>query len=192
MPLNRIYRKLGLKTKTDRKLLNLIRKVFPNPCSLLEAGSNTGHLSYILSGLNYEVTLLDRLSEPIEKARKKFQLNYVKANFICDDISNVNGNWDGVWNTGVVQCYPSLERVRIVEKLCKLGNAILIIYPDIDNLNIANTFGVEIPPGINGCPEFYVDDIASIVANNFSEVHQGFLSKDQLGTDRGMHYVWGR
>lgn len=182
---------LWFQPKVERTILKLLFRFFPDPCGLLEAGSNSGHLSIVLAKLGYKMTLVDRLAKPIALAREEFIRGKINAQFIVDDIRNLNGQWDGVWNTGVVQCYPPEDRLNLVNKLMELAPCVLFIYPDISHPNFPNEFDPNFPPGIAGCFEYSIPELPIIVAQRFKTVRYGTLTKDMLGLPYPMLYVSG-
>lgn len=177
--------------RSERALLDLVFQVFPRPCRLLEAGSNTGHLSLVLAQHGYQVTLLDRLQEPIQQARKSFARKGVQAHFVVGDILDMEGVWDGVWNSGLIQCYEPSARSALINKLCQFAPRVLLIYPDVAHPLFPKHFDPTMPPGIAGCVEYPAPEIPDLLAVHCSEVHHGILSPQRLGLEYPFEYVWG-
>jgi len=175
----------------DKTLLELLKRFFPKPCRLLEAGSNTGHLSLALAKYGYSITLLDCLEEPINAARRIFAGRGHEAEFIVDNILNVEGAWDGVWNTGVLQCYRGCDRQTLVEKLCSLAPACLFVYPDVSHPSFQHTGSCNVTPGLAGCREYFTDDIPDLVANYCQEIRNGQLDARLTGVGFPFEYTYG-
>lgn len=178
-------------SRVDKLLLRLLVEVFPKG-TVLEAGSNSGHLSYRLSQLGYAVTLVDILEEPINQARLRFNRANLPGNFIVSDIKDIVGAWDGVWNSGVVQCYPSGQRAELVGATCSLAPRALFIYPDVSHPNFPKQYDPVISPGVAGCVEYDDVDLVPIMAKFYKEIHMGEFSADSLGLPYPMKYVWGK
>lgn len=178
-------------SKTDKVLLKLLADKFSNVSSLLEAGSNTGHLSMKLAKKGYKITLVDRLEISIIEAKRKFLLEGVEAEFIIEDIRNLNGEWDAVWNSGVVQCYPLEIRNELIDKLCHLGKNILLIFPLVEHSGFPKDFNKDISPGIKGCCEYSVTNIETIISQSFHEIHDGILEAKALGLNYPFRYIFG-
>ena len=190
----RNYCKLLLRfpNKTDRSLLKLLLRVFDNHSEIIEAGSNSGHLSFYLALIGFKVTLLDILSEPLKIAKSRFDKKGMEARFICSDLRYIDEKWDGVWNTGVVQYYSPNERISLIESICKMGNTVLLVYPKVSHHNFPKSYDNQLPPGIQNCIQYDVTNITTIFANSFNEVHFGQIDVSQLNTDYPFEYIWAK
>lgn len=135
--------------------------------------------------------MLDRLPEPIDIARQRFSTKGLDADFLVDDIANIEGNWDGIWNTGVLQCYQQAEQSALIEKLCGLALCILVVYPDITHPGFPQAFDPDAPPGISGCVQYPTDQVPEHVARHCSEVHHGIIPPEASGLGYPFEYVWG-
>jgi SAM-dependent methyltransferase len=176
--------------RTDKNIFALIKRFAKNKTSLLEAGSNTGHFSKKLAKRGFNVTLLDRIEEPILIAKKEFLLKNIKGEFVVSDILDFTGLYDLVWNTGVIQCYPKDIRKKLVLKLCELGNSILFIFPNVDENGFNKQFDVTKPPGIGNCIQYNPDDIIELVSTNFFVLRVGQISSINLGLPYSMTYIY--
>jgi len=177
--------------RTDRVLLALLLRCFPRPCRLIEAGSNTGHLSLVLAQRGYQITLLDCLQKPIDIAAENFARKHVAADFRVDNILSVIGEWDGVWNSGVLQCYGPSDRSALVDKLCELAPRVLFIYPDVTHPRFPKDFRFEVPGGIDGCIQYPAQDVVSLVAKHCTMVRHGTIAPRIIGLNYPIEYVWG-
>ena len=184
--------KFKVKKNPDKSIYKILKRFSNNKKYLLEAGSNTGHFSLKLAKEGFEVTLLDRLEEPILIAKKLFQNEKINAKFVVKDILDYDGSFDLVWNTGVIQCYPDNKRNNIVSKLIDLGKSILFIYPNINDEGFDNNFNLTNPPGIGNCEQFVPHDVIDLVSNAFFEVRVGIISKKELGLPYSMTYIFGQ
>jgi hypothetical protein len=175
----------------DRQLIRLLLRVFPKRCRLLEAGSHSGHLSLLLARCGYQVTLLDRLAEPLEIAKRRFVAHGVRAEFIHGDIRTLTGEWDGVWNTGVVQTYDTAQREALIQKLSQLAPRVLLVFPDVSDELFPKQFDPNTPPGIAGCLEYPASDVSDLLVRCCRTVRRGRIAPEDLELAYPFEYVIG-
>ena len=92
--------------------------------SLLELGSGSGHLSGLLSGHGYNVTLLDFSKKAIEKSEQFFRRHHFSGNFVLGDLTRLSsaiGNYDVMWNSGVMEHFNDSSLERVLESIRNTG-----------------------------------------------------------------------
>ena len=103
----------------------------------------------------------------------------------------LQGQWDGVWNSGVMQCYEPSMRALMVEKLCSLGPKSLFIFPDLTNVPLAEATVSSTEPGILGCKQYNVPDLPCLISMHCSTVVEGIIERDITGVSFPFRYVYG-
>ena len=175
----------------DESLLSLLLEKFPKDARVLEAGSNTGHLSLKLGKKGYRISLVDILPEPIYYAKKDFTAEGVSGVFIIGDLFDVVGSWDGVWNSGVLQAYPLSKRDQIVGHIATLAPRYLAIFPDTGHPRFPKDFSDQVRPGIAGCREYSTDGTEKTFARFFKKVSSGVISEKTLGLPYPFQWFYG-
>jgi len=145
-----------------------------------------------MARIGYSMTILDILDTPLRKAERKFLDSRLPVEAIHSDIMLVDGHWQGLWNSGVVQCYPPEKREILIKKMCSIAHTILLIYPTVEDRHFPRQNKDDTPPGIVGCKEYPVNDIPSIMSEYCHELYHGSIPPKQLGLAYPFEYVIGK
>lgn len=103
------------------KIQNYIRTYIGDFSRLktIEVGSGLGIYSFIFSRLGAEVTLLDYSEQALNCAKKCFQNNGLKAEFLLQDAlkldSIMHGQYDVAMSFGTVEHFRYPERLKMIE-----------------------------------------------------------------------------
>lgn len=180
-----------LSNRRDRTLLRLLQRAFPKPCRLLEAGSATGHLSINMARMGYSVTLVDYRRDAIDQAKEAFEKRGLEASFIHADIREVRGEWDGIWGTGILQCYPEEAQAELIRYEAALAPTALHVYPDMHD-PAKPWSDNDVLAGVEGCKEYDVDMIPWFAWEKYAHVEKGLIVAKQLNMPYGFLYVIAR
>lgn len=97
--------------------------------TILELGSGSGHISAQLAQKKYQVNLLDFSQNALEKSKFLFNKYKLKANFIEEDIFNLdklNQKFDVIWNSGVMEHFDDKNLKIVFKKIYKKTNKLFI------------------------------------------------------------------
>lgn len=95
--------------------------------SLLELGSGSGHLSFLMAQHGHDVTLFDLSDVALEKSKELFGSGGVNGHFFKGDFrqegwqSSLKPEYDIVWNSGVLEHYGTVELVNSLREIKKIG-----------------------------------------------------------------------
>ncbi|NQY99295.1 MAG: methyltransferase domain-containing protein [Bdellovibrionales bacterium] len=109
----------------NRLVLTVLEKQLGSPKgkSILDAGCGTGLNSLPLAARGAEVTLLDIAPEALNIAETYYQELELKANYVSGSIFEMpfeDGEFDLVWNTGVIEHFEPRERKQAVSEMLRV------------------------------------------------------------------------
>jgi SAM-dependent methyltransferase len=120
-------------------MLAFLRKVAPRPCTVLEAGCGSGHVTARLAALDYPVTLLDRSAEALRVATECLAAVGETGRTLQADFAEAYGDrpvehasFDLVWSGGVLEHFPEAGQVawlRACGRACRPGGVVVQFIP---------------------------------------------------------------
>jgi len=159
---------------------------------ILEIGSGTGHISYMLSKKGFMVTMNEIRSECLIESLKKFREHGVYATGIFGDCMSIEQHFDFIWSSGIVQCLWGDKRKKFIEHLSKIGDRVLFFYPDTEGGTkevYKNSLQI---PGVDDAKEYPVSDIPKTVKKYFKKVKCGKLLEKDIGLPYKYIWVYGK
>lgn len=101
---------------------------------ILELGSGSGHLSFMLNEMGYETDLLDFSSKSLAKSQKLFNSKKLNSNFINQDLTkklNIDTKYSVAWNSGVMEHFDEKYLRKIFNNIYKINaDYFLFIVPN--------------------------------------------------------------
>jgi hypothetical protein len=181
-------------SKVDKEIFDLLLRVFPShSVKLIEVGGlMRGRLLSDLKRCGYSVTLCNILDEQIENTKIGIELKKLKADFVIGDLTHIEGRWNGLWNSGVIQCYPSKARDKLIQKIATLASTVLLIYPDVGHPDFPSRLSIQASLEPQDCAENGGMDLSVTLNKFFKEVHSGFLLNKNSALPYSIHYVWAK
>jgi len=105
--------------------------------AILDAGCGTGDNALFLAGRGHEVTGIDYLREPIERAKRKAAERGIQATFRVQDateLGTLGGQFDSVVDCGLFHVFSDDDRQRYVAGLASVvkpgGRVFLFCFSD--------------------------------------------------------------
>lgn len=171
-----------------------IIKYFSSPNDrILEAGSSTGHLSLELGKMGYNfISLIDVLPGPIDKAKKIFSDNGVEPIFHVGDFLDHRGEYDFVWNTGLIcSGFEDSMKERFIKKSSEISPKLLVIcgdniraYSEIEKSRERENRGdtprggdPNMPVGVGSAVTYPGLNVPTIFSKYYDRVFTGMLSQ---------------
>ena len=156
---------------------------------ILEFGSSTGHMSFILAKDGYNIGLLDIRKDPICEAVETFSYYNIKANFYNEDFLLHNSEYEFIFNSGLLQCLTDSDREKFIKHSSKISKKLLLFYPLRDKIipqkDLSKINGVE------GCKEYPTNSICKIVSHYFNNIERGIIS-NIYDSDCDFEWIYGR
>ncbi len=178
-------------TRTSEAIYQLILSKVGNNEEILEVGSGTGHISYLLAKRGHAITLNDIRKECVEESKKIFNKNNLECKTIPGSFYKINGVYQFVWNSGLIQCVTGKERERMIKKFSKIGERVLLIYPDINSpLKVKGSNSHKIP-GVDDAIEYPIDDVPELFSKFFAKTSLGELSAEEIDLPYKMYWLYG-
>lgn len=142
-PVNQIQLAFRNHWKLFQKIINFYQ-VENNNYRSLEVGCGRGSLSAYFSEAGWNTSLLDISKEVISKAKKAFDNNQLKGNFIVGDCLNLDfdNQFDLIFSIGLLEHFEDTYSVlkNQFDSLRPGGLFIGYVVPDYDNKNIQNNY----------------------------------------------------
>lgn len=154
---------------------SVIMKFIKKEYSILEFGSSTGHMSFILAQNGYKISLLDIREKPIKEAMEYFKKRNVNASFYVEDVKNHNNHYDFLFNSGLIQCLPDSEKEELISHIYNIADRILLFYPVRDVSIYLNNNEIA---GVSGCNEYRTNNIHPIVYSFYKNIEEGEIPKN--------------
>lgn len=178
-------------TKTSEAIFKLILSQLHQGDRILEIGSGTGHISYLIAKKGFQVTLNDIRSECVEESKLIFRKHNIPCKTFSGSLYDVNHKYSYIWNSGLIQCVTGKERTRMIKKLSSIGERVLLIYPDVnDPLKVKGQNSKRIP-GVDDAMEYSIDDVPELFSKHFSKTTLGELSAREIGLPYKMYWLYG-
>ena len=117
------YAQMPYDNGPDQHLVGLVESGRIPPCRAIDLGCGTGRNALFLAQNGFQVTGVDFASSAIAKARQKADAAGLKAEFIMDDltnIQNVTGTFDFLVDAGVLDVLRPKSRDLYVENVLTL------------------------------------------------------------------------
>lgn len=174
-------------TKNSYAIKQLLNQFIIRGDKILEAGSSTGHISYMLAKEGYDVSLLDIRSDVIDIAKQNFK--NLKAKFYVDDLLSHYGEYDLLWNSGLIQCLDEQQQRIYIEHMAKNAKKVLLIYPDTESHLKVRGGNAEKIPGVDDAIEYGVKKVPLIFGESFSEIYFGSL-RAKIDINEAFDMLW--
>lgn len=187
---NRIINPI-LWTRTSEAIYKLILSIIGIKEEILEVGSGTGHISYLLAKRGHAITLNDIRNECVEESKKIFESNNLHCKTIPGSFYKIVDVYQFVWNSGLIQCVNGKERERMIKKFSKIGKRVLLIYPDIDSPLKLKGSNKDKIPGVDDAMEYPIDDVPELFSKFFTKTSLGELSAKEIGLPYKMYWLYG-
>jgi SAM-dependent methyltransferase len=107
----------------DQHLVELVKSGSVKPCRTIDLGCGTGRNTLFLAQYGFQVTGVDFASSAIEKARQKAKVTGLDAEFLVDDLTNlqhVTGTFDFLVDNGVLDVLNPKVRNLYVQNVLPL------------------------------------------------------------------------
>ncbi len=179
-------RRYGKWSKADRTICSVIKKNIKKSDHVLEMGSSTGHISFMLVQNGYRIDCLDIRDEPIRAAENYFKSANLDSRFFVEDILAHKTRYDAIWNSGLLSCYPPPDQEKVIRHLSRITKKLLLFCPDTDHSKAPNT-GDGIP-GVGDAREYSVANIPIFLYENFFLIKEGVMTKKN--TALPFNYIW--
>ena len=117
------YSKMPYDTGPDEKLVGLVESGRIQPCRAIDLGCGTGRNALFLAQNGFEVTGLDFAASAIAKAKQKADAAGLKAEFVVDDLTNlqnITGPFDFLVDAGVLDVLHPKSRDLYVRNVLTL------------------------------------------------------------------------
>jgi hypothetical protein len=155
---------------------------------ILEFGSSTGHMSFILAKDGYNISLLDIRKDPICEAIETFSHYNIKALFYNEDFLSHNNEYEFIFNSGLLQCFIDSDREKFIKHSSRISKKLLLFYPLRDKIipqkDLSKINGVE------GCEEYPTSSIYKIVSHHFNNMERGIIS-NVYNSDCAFEWIFG-
>ncbi len=178
-------------TKVSDEFFKVIFGFIQKNMKILEMGSSTGHISFKLAQKGFDVTLLDIRRDVISTAREIFKNHEVAAEFIKEDIFKHRAKYDIIWNSGLVQCFDTPGKMRLISHAAGLSKRLLLFYPDTDSAGKKLGQNREQTPGVGDAKEYSVKEAPVIFADYFDRIHHGRIPGRKTDMPFDMLWVFG-
>jgi len=178
-------------TQTSESIFKVINQYGRKSMSLLEIGSGTGHLSYMLAKRGFSVSLNDIRPEVLNASKNIFKENNLRANYIKGDFTKILDTFDFAWNTGLIQCIPPKERNEFISRIRKIAPEVLLFYPDTQSPYKDIGKNTQITPGVDDAKEYEIQDIPERFYSHFSHIEHGTLLAEEIKLPYNMYWIYG-
>ncbi len=178
-------------TRTSEALYQTICHHIDKQARLLEVGSGTGHISYMLAKRGNHMTLNDIRNECLVVSRQVFTKHQLPCQVIPGSLFDIKKEFDFVWNSGLIQCVEGKTRKTMIAKLAQLAPRVLLFYPDTESSSKINGANPSKIPGVDDATEYPIGDIPELMNKYFTKVSLGELSAKIIGLPYKMYFVYG-
>jgi hypothetical protein len=152
---------------------------------ILEFGSSTGHMCFILAKNGYNVSLLDIRKDVIIEAIETFSYFNINSLFYNEDFLVHNKKYEFAFNSGLLQCFLDIDREKFIGHVSEISKKILLFYPFRNEIILPKKHSSI--NGVDGCAEYPTHSIYKIVSSYFDEVEKG---KIENIADYDGHFEW--
>ena len=117
------YSKMPFDIGHDQHLVGLVERGRIPPCRAIDLGCGTGRNALFLAQNGFEVTGVDFAASAIAKAKQKADAAGLKAEFVVDDLTNlqnVTGPFDFLVDAGVLDVLHPISRDLYVQNVLTL------------------------------------------------------------------------
>lgn len=178
-------------SKTSEAFWRVLSAYVQPQDTILEVGSGTGHVSYMLARRGNSVTLNDIRSDVVIESAKIFITNNVKVGVLPGDYRDIAKKYDLVWNSGLIQCLYGRDRQRFVNKLIEIGRKVLLFYPDTGDPAKVLGSNKNIIPGVDDAKEYPIGDVPELLSRYFDKVSMGILTAQEIDLPFKMYWILG-
>lgn len=178
-------------TKTSEAFFETITLLARPGDTILEIGSGTAHISYMLAKKGFSITLNEIRKDILDYSIRQFTQHHVDIKQIPGDFFKIKKTFDFSWNSGLIQCLPDPKKKEFVRKLSEVSPKVLLFYPDINNKNKVKGQNTKNIPGVDDAKEYNINTVPIIMQKYFSSIRVGTLRAKRVGLPYAMLWIYG-
>lgn len=178
-------------TRTSEAFYQTITQLTDKQTEILEVGSGTGHISYLLARRGNPITLNDIRAECLVESLHHFQTHGLACETIPGSLYKIKKNFPFLWNSGLIQCLEGKEREKLVKQLATISPRVCLFYPDTDSDTKIKGNNAKKLPGVDDAVEYSVGDIPELMNIYFARVTLGELPAKRIGLPYKMYWIYG-
>jgi hypothetical protein len=178
-------------TRTSEALYQVLIKLTSKSTKILEVGSGTGHISYLLAKRGNNIALNDIRNECVEESMQYFKSHGLACAAIPGSLYSIKDTYPFLWNSGLVQCLHGKERKRLIKHLSVISPRVCLFYPDTDSIAKVKGKNSKKLPGVDDALEYSVSDVPTLMHDYFNKVTLGELSAKHIDLPYKMYWIYG-
>ncbi len=178
-------------TRASEAIYQVICKQLDRHTTIIEVGSGTGHISYLLAKAGHQVTLNDIRDESLKASLEIYKQCGITCQAIYGDLFKIGKKFEFLWNSGLIQCVTGPTRIKMIAKFAQIASKVLLFYPDTDSQEKIRGSNRRKIPGVDDAVEYSVKDVSELLNKYFEKVSLGELSASSLHLPYKMYWILG-
>jgi hypothetical protein len=178
-------------TRASEALYRVLTTLTDKRTAILEVGSGTGHISYLLARRGNPMSLNDIRTECLTESARHFKAHGLTFKTITGSLYGIKKQYPFIWNSGLIQCLRGRERERFVTHLAQIGSRVCLFYPDTDSIAKVKGKNAKKLPGVDDAVEYSVIDVPALMNKHFAKVTLGELSAQEIDLPYRMYWICG-
>lgn len=185
--INKLLNPILWRPASEQLYQTILRFVEKND-TILEIGSGTGHISFMLAKKGFPVTMNEIRNDSLIQSLERFKEHHVPVEYVEGDCMKIKKHFDFIWNSGIVHCLWGAKREAFIKKVSQIGDTVLLFYPDTEGGTKEVYQNTKNIPGVDDAKEYPISDIPKKMKKYFKHVSYGYLSEKACGLP--FKFVW--
>lgn len=174
--------------EASEKIWEVLQKKFYVNERILEIGCSSGHFLAKMYAEGYKNLVgIDIRDDQISRTKEDFSKQGINVEIRNQDLFEVTDEFDGVFSTGLLQCFTEKERISVIEQIGKIAPKAVFVVPEIKILRNKDS---NTPVGVASCTEYETGNIFWELSRVYPNVSSGLWDSEILGVeDNFIYYV---
>lgn len=172
--------------RVSEEISKLFKHYFSRNMSICEIGFAGGHFLEYLDLQGYQnLSGIEIREEQFNKTRERFLNRGLKVKLINDDVFNVKNKYDAIYSTGLIQCFDSNVRKKMIKKMSDMASICILTVPVInEDRNLESSE----PVAVAGCSEYCTKNLVYELSCYWNLIRCGEIKKEATGIDDDFLY----
>lgn len=159
----------------SNKISKILRNVFSKNMSICEIGFSNGHFLEWLNDNGYKnLSGIEIREDAFQKTAEKFQQKHLNINLHLGDVFAYSEHFDGIYATGLIQCFDSDNRHKLLAHMSQLADIAVFTVPEIKEERNQDSDQLV---AVAGCQEYKTGNIPYDLSQYYDTVRVGFIGK---------------